>query len=99
MARGPLSIRALTDERLSKNLAAELTRSARTGLPVLHLGTRPLRAAALRTPGTAIDLRRWLDLCKRLGYQGKSVRIGFLHYNTREEVGRLLEALAGVCMR
>jgi len=30
---------------------------------------------------------------------GKSVRIGFLHYNTREEVDRLLEAPAGVRRR
>jgi cysteine desulfurase family protein (TIGR01976 family) len=35
-----------------------------------------------------------LDLYQRLGYAGKSVRIGFIHYNTAEEVDRLLEALA-----
>jgi len=35
-----------------------------------------------------------LDLYKRLGYEDKSVRIGFIHYNTEEEVDRLLEALA-----
>jgi cysteine desulfurase family protein (TIGR01976 family) len=34
-----------------------------------------------------------LDLYKRLGYEDKSVRIGFIHYNTTEEVDRLLEAL------
>jgi cysteine desulfurase family protein (TIGR01976 family) len=34
-----------------------------------------------------------LDLYKRLGYDDKSVRIGFIHYNTEEEVDRLLEAL------
>jgi len=34
-----------------------------------------------------------LGLYKRLGYAGKSVRIGFIHYNTPEEVDRLLEAL------
>ena len=37
-----------------------------------------------------------LDLYRRLGYQDKSVRIGFIHYNTEEEVNRLLEALAGM---
>ena len=37
-----------------------------------------------------------LDLYKRLGYQDKSVRIGFIHYNTEEEVDRLLQALAGM---
>jgi cysteine desulfurase family protein (TIGR01976 family) len=35
-----------------------------------------------------------LDLYQRLGYDDKSVRIGFIHYNTREEVGRLVAALA-----
>jgi cysteine desulfurase family protein (TIGR01976 family) len=35
-----------------------------------------------------------LNLYKRLGYPDKSVRIGFIHYNTGEEVDRLIEALA-----
>jgi len=34
-----------------------------------------------------------LDLYPRLGYAGKSVRIGFIHYNSPDEVDRLLEAL------
>src|SRR5690349_7782089 len=34
-----------------------------------------------------------LDLYRRLGYSGKSVRIGFIHYNTAGEVDRLVEAL------
>ena len=37
-----------------------------------------------------------LGLYKRLGYTGKSVRIGFIHYNTPGEVDRLLAALAKV---
>jgi cysteine desulfurase family protein (TIGR01976 family) len=37
-----------------------------------------------------------LGLYKRLGYTGKSVRIGFIHYNTPDEVDRLLDALAKV---
>jgi cysteine desulfurase family protein (TIGR01976 family) len=37
-----------------------------------------------------------LDLYRRLGYADKSVRIGFIHYNTEEEVDRLLDALAGL---
>jgi cysteine desulfurase family protein (TIGR01976 family) len=37
-----------------------------------------------------------LDLYKRLGYSGKSVRLGFIHYNTPEEVDRLIEALEGL---
>jgi Homeodomain-like domain len=69
MTRGPLSIKALTDERLSTNLAAELTLSARTGLPVLF-GTCPLRATAPRTPGTATDLWRWPDGWRIVRYAG-----------------------------
>jgi selenocysteine lyase/cysteine desulfurase len=34
-----------------------------------------------------------LDLYRRLGYAGKSVRIGFIHYNTTDEVDRLIAAL------
>ena len=34
-----------------------------------------------------------LDLYRRLGYPDKSVRIGFVHYNSPDEVDRLLEAL------
>jgi cysteine desulfurase family protein (TIGR01976 family) len=37
-----------------------------------------------------------LNLYQRLGYADKSVRVGFIHYNTTEEVDRLLEALAGL---
>jgi cysteine desulfurase family protein (TIGR01976 family) len=34
-----------------------------------------------------------LDLYKRLGYDGEAIRIGFIHYNTVEEVERLLAGL------
>jgi cysteine desulfurase family protein (TIGR01976 family) len=37
-----------------------------------------------------------LDLYQRLGYEDKSVRIGFIHYNTPEEVDRLVAALAAM---
>ncbi|HKF34437.1 MAG TPA: cysteine desulfurase-like protein [Jatrophihabitantaceae bacterium] len=37
-----------------------------------------------------------LNLYQRLGYPDKSIRIGFIHYNTPGEVDRLLEALAAV---
>jgi selenocysteine lyase/cysteine desulfurase len=36
-----------------------------------------------------------LNLCQRLGYADKSVRIGFIHYNSTGEVDRLVEALEG----
>jgi cysteine desulfurase family protein (TIGR01976 family) len=35
-----------------------------------------------------------LDLYKRLGYEHDAIRIGFIHYNTEEEVDRLLAGLA-----
>ena len=35
-----------------------------------------------------------LDLYKRLDYEQDAVRIGFIHYNTEEEVDRLLAGLA-----
>jgi len=37
-----------------------------------------------------------LNLYKRLGYTDKSVRVGFIHYNTPGEVDRLIEALEEV---
>ena len=37
-----------------------------------------------------------LNLYQRLGYTDKSVRVGFIHYNTPEEVDRLIEALEEV---
>jgi cysteine desulfurase family protein (TIGR01976 family) len=36
-----------------------------------------------------------LNLYRRLGYDGYAVRIGFIHYNTAEEVDRLVSELAG----
>ena len=37
-----------------------------------------------------------LGLYQQLGYTGKSVRIGFVHYNSPEEVDRLTRALNGL---
>jgi len=37
-----------------------------------------------------------LGLYQRLGYTGKSVRIGFIHYNSADEVDRLTGALNGL---
>jgi cysteine desulfurase family protein (TIGR01976 family) len=57
------------------------------------------RLAAAQIGVWAHDSWYSLDLYKRLGYADKSVRIGFIHYNTPEEVDRLLEALASVHRR
>jgi cysteine desulfurase family protein (TIGR01976 family) len=54
------------------------------------------RLAAAQIGVWAHDSWYSLGLYKRLGYDDKSVRIGFIHYNTRQEVDRLLEALEGV---
>ena len=35
-----------------------------------------------------------LNLYRRLGYEGYAVRVGFIHYNTAEEVDRLVSELA-----
>jgi cysteine desulfurase family protein (TIGR01976 family) len=51
------------------------------------------RLAEARIGVWAHDSWYSLDLYKRLGYADKSVRIGFIHYNTADEVDRLLEAL------
>jgi selenocysteine lyase/cysteine desulfurase len=37
-----------------------------------------------------------LNLYRRLGYSGDAVRLGFIHYNTREEVDRLVAALGAL---
>src|SRR6266853_539127 len=54
------------------------------------------RLAAAQIGVWAHDSWYSLGLYKRLGYTGKSVRIGFIHYNTPEEGDRLLEALEAV---
>jgi selenocysteine lyase/cysteine desulfurase len=37
-----------------------------------------------------------LSLYRRLGYAEQAVRLGFIHYNTAEEVDRLVGALNGL---
>jgi len=40
-----------------------------------------------------------LNLYKRLGYEDQAIRIGFIHYNTAEEVDRLLDGLRAASAR
>jgi cysteine desulfurase family protein (TIGR01976 family) len=54
------------------------------------------RLAAAQIGVWAHDSWYSLDLYPRLGYAGKSVRIGFIHYNTENEVDRLVAALEGM---
>jgi selenocysteine lyase/cysteine desulfurase len=55
-----------------------------------------VRLAAAQIGVWAHDSWYSLGLYQRLGYTDKSVRIGFIHYNTAAEVDRLLEALNGL---
>jgi cysteine desulfurase family protein (TIGR01976 family) len=53
-------------------------------------------AASLAAAGIGVwahDSWYSLNLYKRLGYTDKSVRVGFIHYNTPGEVDRLIDAL------
>ncbi len=54
------------------------------------------RLAAAQIGVWAHDSWYSLNLYPRLGYPGKAVRIGFIHYNTAAEVDRLLDALEAV---
>ncbi len=54
------------------------------------------RLAAAQIGVWAHDSWYSLGLYRRLGYAGKSVRIGFIHYNTEDEVDRLLDAIGGL---
>jgi cysteine desulfurase family protein (TIGR01976 family) len=60
------------------------------GVPADDVATR---LAAAQIGVWAHDSWYALDLYPRLGYPGKAVRIGFIHYNTAAEVDRLLDAL------
>jgi cysteine desulfurase family protein (TIGR01976 family) len=63
------------------------------GVPADDVATR---LAAAQIGVWAHDSWYSLDLYPRLGYPGKAVRIGFIHYNTAAEVDRLLDALEAV---
>jgi cysteine desulfurase family protein (TIGR01976 family) len=55
-----------------------------------------LRLAERRMGVWAHDSWYSLDLYKRLGYENQAVRIGFIHYNTVEEIDALAAALNGL---
>jgi selenocysteine lyase/cysteine desulfurase len=54
------------------------------------------RLAAQQIGVWAHDSWYSLNLYRRLGYADKAIRLGFIHYNTREEVDRLVAALDSV---
>ena len=60
------------------------------GVPATDVATQ---LAANKMGVWAHDSWYSLNLYKRLGYELDAVRLGFIHYNTPEEVDRLIEAL------
>ncbi len=67
---------------------------------LVNVGGVPAADVAARL--AAQDIGVWahdswysLNLYKRLGYENDAIRLGFIHYNTVEEVDRLVAALAG----
>jgi selenocysteine lyase/cysteine desulfurase len=61
------------------------------GVPAADVATR---LASEHNMGVwAHDSWYSLGLYQRLGYENQSVRLGFIHYNSPEEVDRLLAAL------
>jgi cysteine desulfurase family protein (TIGR01976 family) len=64
-----------------------------TGVPASEVA---LRLAAERIGVWAHDSWYSLELYRRLGYRGEAVRIGLIHYNTVDEVDRLLAALSAL---
>jgi selenocysteine lyase/cysteine desulfurase len=54
------------------------------------------RLAARRIGVWAHDSWYSLNLYRRLGYERDAVRLGFIHYNTRDEVDHLTASLAEI---
>jgi cysteine desulfurase family protein (TIGR01976 family) len=68
---------------------------------LINVAGAPAADVATRLAGQ--DMGVWahdswysLGLYRRLGYEGQAVRLGFIHYNTAEEVDRLVAALNGL---
>ncbi len=62
------------------------------GVPAVDVAAR---LAAQKIGVWAHDSWYSLNLYRRLGYEKDAVRLGFIHYNTAEEVDRLVAALEG----
>jgi len=71
-------------------------------VPTFLVNVAGVPAAEVAAALAAQDVGVWahdswysLDLYKRLGYEKDAIRIGFIHYNTAEEVDRLVAGLEG----
>ena len=69
-------------------------------VPTFLINVEGVPAAEVAQELAARDMGVWahdswysLNLYKRLGYENQAVRLGFIHYNTPEEVDRLVAAL------
>ncbi|MBV8954144.1 MAG: cysteine desulfurase-like protein [Solirubrobacterales bacterium] len=69
-------------------------------VPTFLLNVEGVPAAEVAEELAARDMGVWahdswysLNLYQRLGYENQAVRLGFIHYNTPEEVDRLVAAL------
>jgi selenocysteine lyase/cysteine desulfurase len=70
-------------------------------VPTFLVNVNEVPAAHVAQHLADLDIGVWahdswysLDLYKRLGYEDMAVRIGVIHYNTTEEVDRLIAGLA-----
>jgi cysteine desulfurase family protein (TIGR01976 family) len=91
-------------ERFLSSIPDEVTVYGRPGMtgrvPTFLVNVDGVDAADVAQRLAAAQIGVWahdswysLDLYRRLGYDDKSVRIGFIHYNTAGEVDRLVQAL------
>ena len=71
-------------------------------VPTFLVNVEGVAAADVAAMLAAQDVGVWahdswysLNLYKRLGYKKDAIRIGFIHYNTVEEVDRLVAGLEG----
>ncbi len=71
-------------------------------VPTFLVNVDGVAAADVAAQLAAQDIGVWahdswysLGLYKRLGYEKDAIRIGFIHYNTVEEVDRLVAGLEG----
>ncbi|MGA9857949.1 MAG: cysteine desulfurase-like protein [Solirubrobacteraceae bacterium] len=69
-------------------------------VPTFLVNVEGVPAAEVAASLAGLDIGVWahdswysLNLYKRLGYEGDAIRLGFIHYNTAEEVDRLVAAL------
>jgi cysteine desulfurase family protein (TIGR01976 family) len=74
-------------------------------VPTFLVNVRGVPAAQVAQHLADHDIGVWahdswysLDLYRRLGYEDQAVRIGFIHYNTVEEVDRLLAGLGSAAV-